>query len=306
MSNPYSLLQNTKFKTYNERGHITPNFEYSEGIRPAGQYMPAPWLPAVRFNQFFEEFFVLSGGKPVAMDSTGHLVPAGLRLEAEAYKTAFDGSGVAAADAQAVVRYTADDVARGLRNAAGNLVVAGEPVVKSLFNLSGATAVPVITISRWVGIAMYNYFGHPGGDGENPARFNTHNFNLQNKVGFLCDYVIQVPVVLNQGVYDSAPFKGMGAMIATAVRPGEFVSYDRNSNFVTIGYDVGANDMGAIVGQVLSVDTDFPKDLLDKVRTQYNGFGELEKMPGSATGGKPDVLTYSGGYGLVTFNLINR
>lgn len=35
-------------------------------------------------------------------------------------------------------------------------------------------------------------------------------------------------------------------------------------------------------------------------------YGGLEAMPGTATGGKSDTLTYSGGVGLVRINLQNR
>jgi len=307
-NNPYSLMQGQNNKFYDKRGHITPNFEYSEGIRPAGSFMPAPYLPAIRFNEYFEDYFVLSGGKIVAFDSSGYIVPAGLRKEAAAYKVEYDANGEASADAAATIKYTTIDVTRGIKNAADVLVVADEPVVKSLFDIVTAPAVadPVITISNPIGLSSYNYFGHPGGNGENPATYNTANYNLQNKVAFLTDYVVQMPLVADKATYDVAPFAGMGAIIGTDVKPGYFVTYDTDSNFIPMGYDVGAVDMAEVIGQVLEVDSDFPKDLLGQVRTRYDSFGELEKMPGTATEGKPDTLTYSGGTGLVTINLINR
>ncbi len=307
-NNPYSLLQGQKFKFYDQRGHITPNFEYSEGIRPAGQFMPAPYLPAIRFNEFFEDYFVLSGGKVVAFDSNGYVVPAGLRKEAAAYKTEYDTNGEASADAAATIKYTAVDVTRGVKNAQDVLVVDGEPVVKALFDITTnpAVAAPLITISNPIGLSSYNYFAHPGGDGENPANYRIANYNLQNKVAFLTDYVVQVPVVADKATYDAAPFKGMGCLIGVDVKPGYFVSYDIDSNFVPIGYTIGSVDISEVIGQVIEVDFDFPKDLLNQVRTRYDNFGELEKMPGTATDGKPDTLTYSGGTGLVTINLINR
>jgi len=309
-NNPYSLMHQggaLKYKTYDDRGHITPNFEYSEGIRPAGSFMPAPYLPSVRFNTYFEEDVVLSGGKVVAFDSTGAIVPAGLRKEAAAYKTVFDVSGEAAADAAATIRYAEKDVARGINNAAGATVLAAEPVVKSFFDIAaGAPLVEVLTVSNPIGVSSYNYWAHPGGDGENPAQYNVANFSLQNKVAFLTDYVLQLPAVVDKATYDAAPYAGMGALIAPVVKPGQFLTYDLDSNFEVIGYDIGATDMGEVIGQVLSVGDNSVKDLLDQVRTRYSDFGELEKMPGSATLGQPDSLTFSGGYGLVTINLINR
>lgn len=310
-NNPYSLIHQQpgglRYKQYDQHGHITPNFEYSEGIRPAGQFMPAPYLPSVRFNVHFEEFVVLSGGKVVAFDSTGFIVPAGLRKEAAAYKGDFDVNGEVSADAIATILYSQDDVNRGVLNAAGVAAVLGEPVVKSFFDIAtGAPLAELTTVSNPIGLASYNYWAHPGGDGENPAYYNVQNFNLQNKVAFVTDYVVQVPAVTDKVTYDAAPYAGMGALVAADVKPGQFVTYDADSNFAVLGYDIGATDMAEVIGQVLTVDTQFPKDLLNQVRTRYTEFGELEKMPGSATEGKPDTITYSGGYGLVTINLINR
>lgn len=312
-TNPYSLIQGVNHKFYDDRGHITPNFEYSEGIRPAGSFMPAPYLPSVRFNKYFEEYFVLSGGKVVAFDSNGFIVPAGLRKDAATWLNTFTTNGgvdvdadVAAADAAAVIKYAAEDVARGIKNAAGVTVTEGEPVVKSFFTVvSQGNATQDITISNPAGISSYNYWAHPGGDGTNPADYNTYNFNLQSKVAFVADYVIQVPIVADQTTYDAAPFKGMGSLIG-GVKPGEFITYDEYSNYISVGYEIGTTDMAEVIGQALQIDTDFPKDYLELVRTRHTEFGELEKMPGTATEGKPDVLTYSGGTGLVTINLINR
>ena len=310
--NPYSLVGPFSNKFYDERGHITPNFEFSEGQRPAGEFMPAPYLSAVRFNKFFEEVFVLSGGKPVSMDSNGNIVPAGLKKQMDAYKTEFDTNGEASADALAgLSTYGTMDVHRGLYDAKSVVVTDGTPVVKALFDIaSGAPLAADITISNPVGVSSYNYWAHPGGNGENPVDFNTYNFNLQNKVAFLCDYQIELPVVENKVTYDAAPFAGMGAMIATAaaIKPGMFVTFDADSNFVLTadegGYGYGTNTSTAeVLGQVLSTDLREVRDLLDRVRSRHDDFGDLEKMPGTASGGKSDTLLYSGGYGLVRINL---
>lgn len=293
-NNPYSLIHQrpggVNYKQYDDRGHITPNFEYSEGIRPAGEFMPAPYLPAVRFNTYFEEFVVLSGGKVVAFDSNGYIVPAGLALDLAA-EIAVGGSSI--------VEYNADDASRGVLNANGVAVVAGEKVAAGLIAAG-------VTVSNPIGLSSYNYWTNPGGNGENPATFNTMNFSLQNKVAFVTDYVVQVPTVIDQAAYDAAPYKGMGCLVGAAPKPGEFVTFDAWSNFVSLGYNIGATEPGSVVGQILSVEDDSPKDLLDQVRTRYSEFDELEKMPGSATGGKSDTITYSGGYGLVTINLTTR
>jgi len=292
-NNPYSLLGPVTYKTYDDRGHVTPNFEYSEGIRPAGEFMPAPYLPAVRFNVYFEEFIVLSGGKVVAFDSLGYVVPAGLALDLAAEE---------ATPGTAIIEYTQSDVDRGVLNAMGVAPVAGEKVAASM--VSGQAN---ITVSAPIGLASYNYWTNPGGDGENPAGYNVQNFNLQNKVAFVTDYVIQIPTVVDQAAYDAAPYKGMMALIGTA-KPGGFVTFDASSNMVSIpgDYLLGSIEPSSIMGQILTVDDDSPKDYLDQVRTRYTEFGELEKMPGTATEGKSDTITYSNGNGLVTINLTTR
>lgn len=297
------------FKRWDHWGHVTPNVEYSEGIRPTGEYMPAPYLPAIRFDQYFEEFKVVSDGKPVSFDSTGFLVPSGLKAEAANYKTTADGSNVAAADAAATIFYTANDVARGIKNAAGVAVSVGEPVVKSMFNITGGTPLAYLTtVSEPVGIADYDFWGHPGGNGVNPATFNKYNFNLQSRVGFLTDYVIQLPAVQDTATYLAAPFAGMAVVIAAAnsLKPGMFLGFDTNSNFVSLGYELTANNMSSCIAQVLEVRTDFPRDYLDEVRSRYTELGPLEAMPGTATAGLSHEMYYSGGYGMVTINLIHR
>jgi len=289
-NNPFSLIHQrpggVNYKTYDDRGHVTPNFEFSEGIRPAGEFMPAPYLASVRFSTYFEEHFVISGGKVVSFDSNGYIVPAGLALD------------IAAGVGNGVNEYAQVDVDRGVFNANGVLVVVGEKVADSMITAG-------ITVSNPIGLSSYNYWTNPGGNGENPAQYNIMNFNLQNKVVFVTDYVVQVPTVEDQAAYDAAPYKGMIALIGS-VKPGDFVTFDAYSNFVSVGYDTAGLEPSSIMGQALSVSNDDPKDLLDRVRTRYTEFGELEKMPGSATGGKPDTITYSNGNGLVTINLTTR
>lgn len=311
MANPYSQFTTPAFKRWDHSDHITPNVEYSEGIRPTGEYMPAPYLPAVRYDKYFEEFKVCSDGKPVSIDSSGFVVPSGLRKEAAAYKTTFDASGVAAADAAATIKYSADDVARGIKNSKGVTVTLNEPVVKSFFDIAGGAPLDQdIFVSEPVGTADYDFWAHPGGNGVNPATFNKYNFNLQHRVGFLCDYVLQLPIVIDTATYNAAPFKGMAVVIGATgtVKPGMFLTYDTNSNYVITagGYSYTAAEAPTVVGQVLEVRTDFPRDYLDKVRTRYDDLGDLEKMPGTATAGKSHEMHYSGGYGMVTINLHTR
>jgi hypothetical protein len=65
--------------------------------------------------------------------------------------------------------------------------------------------------------------------------------------------------------------------------------------------------MGLVVGQVLDRDDSNPKDMLDRVKTSYSPpintdatgskpayLGQLDQMPGSATGGMPASVHYTG------------
>jgi hypothetical protein len=100
------------------------------------------------------------------------------------------------------------------------------------------------------------------------------------------------------------------------LKPGDFVKCDANSNFAV----ALVSDGWAVMGQVLDVDSAFPKDALDKVRTAYlpaigtnaagakpGTLGQLDQMPGSATEGYPANIHYAGGADtVVRINLISR
>ncbi len=70
-----------------------------------------------------------------------------------------------------------------------------------------------------------------------------------------------------------------------------------------------AEEQAMILGQVLEIKK-HPRDLLDQVRTsgqQLSSADYLDKMPGSATNGLPDMLTYSAGANkTVTVNIIRK
>lgn len=309
-NNPYPVVPGLvqTYKEWDDEGQITPNVEYSEGQRPAGEFQTAPYLNRVRYVEYTREYIVLSQGKIVSFDINGYVVPAGLKIQSAAYIAAFNGAanagaGIIAGNALTTLdRYTAEDVKRGQKNFAGVLVVAGEPVVKSFFNNAvhpNVTATNII--SSPVGVSYMNFYPHPGGDGINPARFNRSNVNYQSRIGFLRYYQLELPLVADNATYATAPMAGIAACIAAdgTVKPGQFVTYDYNSNFVVTGYDYGATDESDILGQVMSVRDDGPHNLLNRVRTAQNGTSTLQAMPGTATAGRSDAVTYSAGYGIV-------
>lgn len=131
----------------------------------------------------------------------------------------------------------------------------------------------------------------------------------------------------------NSPWAGM-ATWRGSVKPGDFVTFDKNSAWVaytpgTVGDTSASNQATAIaaavaktldiVGQVTLVDTSFPKQFLDRVKTAYDDrltgpvvdgrtgtISQLDKMPGSATDGAPHNVFYAGGdtkTGIVRFNM---
>mgnify|MGYP000061756888 CR=1 FL=1 len=183
-------LYNATHKTWDHVGNITPNVEYSEAHRPHGEYMPADWLPVVRFDKYLEDWFVVSTGKIVAFDRTGRVVPAGL-------KRAF---AQASGD---VLTYSADDVAQktvdlttgAAVSAAGGYTRAELTAALIGRGLLAAGENAEDFISPPVGVAPSNYLQWAGGDGFNPAETKFHNYNMQHRIAILCKYVIEMPLV---------------------------------------------------------------------------------------------------------------
>jgi len=116
--------------------------------------------------------------------------------------------------------------------------------------------------------------------------------------------------------YASAPTSV--SKFASAVgnlKAGDFVKCDSNSNFVV----ATTEDFKDIMGQVLEVEDVLDKDALSRVRTAYDSLstsaagsypayaGQMDQMPGSATGGVSDKVHYAGAANLVVrVNLISR
>lgn len=324
---------NANHKVWDRTSPLQPNIEISEGDRPAEEFKPASYLKVARYDKWYENWFVIQAGKVVALDANGKVVPAGLAAQAAAYKTDFElntntetitGCKTIARAVTGLDLYTADDVAQGTKNNAGNLVTVGEPVVESFFsfsatNLSNIAGNTVFTdsdsltqtnvISKPIGVVPYNVWQWAGGDGFNPTQYKFHNYNLQHQVAVLCDYYIEVPVVLDTD-YAGAPMAGIAAGIYTSgspFTPGCFVKTGLDSNFYLASTSDGWYD---VVGQVLAVDTNWPKDYMDRVRTAWPNLGtvpELNQSPGSASSGLPDNINMSNGsktQGVIRINLI--
>jgi len=106
------------------------------------------------------------------------------------------------------------------------------------------------------------------------------------------------------------------ACVVGNVKVGDFLQCDANSNFRKADSVDGFSD---VMGQVLEIENVLDKDALSKVRTAYPSLsssatgtmpayaGQLDQMPGSATGGVTDKVHYAGAADkVVRVNLISR
>lgn len=110
------------------------------------------------------------------------------------------------------------------------------------------------------------------------------------------------------------------------IKAGDFLKVGPESNLVVA--DPTSLNFADIVGQVLALDNNYPKDSMERVRTAYNpalntnaaggmsagvasggnnNLGQLDQMPGSANGGYPDQISYAGAADtIVVVNLVSR
>ncbi len=311
-----------KHKKWDRLDHLTPNIEKNEGIRPFLGTTVAPYLPLARYNVYDEDYFVLSTGKVAALDTAGFIVPAGLKIDMDA---AIGAGNVTAAE----IEYSATDVLEGVLNSNGVAATEGEKVVASMLSIhsgvTGATGLdtrPLVgardnSVSFPIGIVPYSYYRAasdalvPWGATAaysvwSPTQLRYHNYNKQGRVTVLCDYVCEYPIC---SVYNPT-FAGVAAYVGATPRPGAFLTYDIDSNLALA--DPSTVIFPAIVAQVIRVELNFPRNLLQRVKTRYDGtegpqFSDLDKMPGSATGGLPDRMTYAHTtVGTILVNLITR
>lgn len=107
-------------------------------------------------------------------------------------------------------------------------------------------------------------------------------------------------------------------------KPGDFLTFDDNSNFQVATPSVASASAAAawvygLVGQVQKLDSDHPKHYLDYVKTAYASIGtdatgalpgssgQMDQNPGTANGGYPSELHFAGGADtMVVVNLILR
>lgn len=159
---------------YKQFHRVTPNFEHKEGLRH-GPFLPAPYLPGIRLDEVFHDWYVIAAGSPVVLLDDGFIVPAGMKKLIAAGAT---GVGP---------QYSQADVVSGVRNASGAAVAAGEYVIDSIL-AEGLGA------GRVIGVASYDVFRQLNSDPHNPGSYEQHNYNRQNGVAVLTSYVLEFPI----------------------------------------------------------------------------------------------------------------
>jgi hypothetical protein len=307
-------------------GVPVPNVEFCPTEFPRLHSFPAPYLPLGLANERHDEHFVVLTGKVVALDSLGFLVPAGLALQIE-LATAANVATDKWSDGT-YTRYTAKDITAGVKNARGVTAQLDEPVVSALVTDAAFAGVggdvPVansaITIGDHIGIASYSWMRASSDilDRANivPAspsdlRHMAWEPQLASKT-VRTNYCLEYPVTANR---TNIKIDGQAVAIGAIAnyKLGARVSYDVNSD---IALEAALTDVGVVfsqeglnavmaeldlrrrrcVGQVIKQNTRVPSSALDKVRSKWEaaGFEDIDKMPGSATAGKPWNLHTAG------------
>jgi hypothetical protein len=189
--------------------------------------------------------------------------------------------------AAATDTYTINDQNAGVRDPNGNLAIAGQTYVR--------------VANEPVGLAYVDMF--------QDIRGRYLNYQIQpDALGILCRRTIELPYFTFSDLGSPANYAAANAAVQTKVgglayggetgatsitysavhtdlQNGNWVMSDPNGKFVK--WDGVA--VQQVVGQVMLVDTNYPKDLLQYVQTY-----PLSEMPGSETGGFPGLLSAVG------------
>jgi hypothetical protein len=209
-----------------------------------------------------KDWIVLSKGTIVAIDTTGNLVPA-------------NGGDTT----NGAYVYTIDDQNAGVRKADGTLAVAGDTAS--------------VTSNIPVGVLPLDVYQDTKG--------RYLNYKIQSDaIGILCERVVEVPYFTYADL--GSPATAALAIAAAKAKMnavayaqagagdlvnGDWVMSDANGKFIK--WTQGVDNINQAVGQVLLIDSDFPKDMLQYVQTY-----PYSETPGSETGGMPGHLAAVG------------
>jgi len=313
------------FKKYNRISVTTPNIFLSEGLAP-DRHQAASYLPLIRYDRLQEDYKVISAGKPVALDSAGYLVPAGLAVQLRKALAAAGNYDMSVDQTDRLTRYTATDIAEGVLNRLGQEPKLNEPVIFSFFksnagqsfattnNVNTSSEAIESNIGPVIGLVQYDVWRQNGaGFGQNPTDYTFTNYNMQQSVAIITKYYIEVPILADYATYDLMPFAeavcfigGYSALTTTSaatsvagtLTSSHGVKVDAGSNFAL--WVKGTDPVDERVGKVVRFldTTEYPKNALDKVKSwpasNQSNFTALDKVASLTTGGLPEKATYAG------------
>ena len=222
--------------------HTRGLLEISEGQRPAIQLKPAQYLPVIRRDNYLEDWVVVEAGRIVSVDPSGDLV-------------------LCNGGAAQTVTYTANDI---------GLTVDIDDAGHDTYVTAAGTSSATIGGNKPIGVAPYDYYQNLNAGFGAAGATKYLNYQIQDKVAILCDYMIEVPVL--------ATTDASGTIAA-----GDLVSSDANGRFIK--WVDGTTDVSQIVGRCIQRAAVTAVDALDKVQT-VPGLG----LSGSDTQGVPSHL----------------
>ena len=230
---------------YERNSNLTREFlEISEGQRPALELRPAQYLPVKYQDHYLNDWVVITAGTIVSVDASGDLVTA---------------NGGAAQ----TLTYTANDI---------GLTVNIDDAGHDTYVTAAGTSSTKVPGNKPIGVAPYDYYQNinAGFDSANPTGLTKYtNYQIQDKVAVLCDYLIEVPVKT-------------GVDASGKVSAGDLVQSDANGGFILWRE---TDPVSQIVGRVIQRKAVTVVDNLDKVQT-VPGLG----LSGSDTAGVPQHL----------------
>jgi len=231
---------------YERNSNLRRKFlEISQGERPALELKPAQFLPVERQDQYLNDWIVIAGGTIVAVDPSGQLVKANGGVHQQ-------------------LTYTANDV---------GLTIDFDANGHDTYVSAAGTTTNYLPPNKPIGVAPYHYYQNisAGYDSISPTEQTVYrNYQYQDKVAVLCDYLIEIPVL------SSLDASGTASV-------GELVQSDGTGNFIR--WDNGIHDVAQIVGRIIQRQSVAAVDNLDKVQT-VPGLG----LSGSDTSGVPQHL----------------
>jgi len=231
---------------YERNSNLTRAYlEISQGVRPALELKPAQYLPVQVQDQYLNDWVVVKAGTVVAVDSSGDLVNCN-------------------GGANQTLTYTANDI---------GLTIDLDDAGRDGYVAAAGTTSAEVTGNKPIGVAPYDYFQNlnAGYDSSSPTGLTKYNnYQYQDKVAVLCDYLIEIPVTT-------------GVDASGTVVVGDLVQSDPNGAFVR--WEDGKHDTAQIVGRCIQRSTVAAVDNLDKVQT-VPGLG----LSGTATDGIPQHL----------------